>query len=500
MMVLNGADRKHHAGYAGLAAILVLTGLVTAAVLIGPSLVQKGALQKRSSEDQTLERLGETLHTSIRTTQYIPGATNWASTLASFSGLNQTAVEQVYPEFASDSTTRRVFLIDPSLGSTALPYLQNATGLLGSLTNLAGSGARVMLISNTKRGLSLPVSTGLATSSASFNAIWNWTFNPSTKSPPSGWSSSWNGYGDELHVARINLANLFHTVSLKTVLYELGNGWVTLPASALAPTSFTLLDGTLLKIYETNGTFYEARRVTADTKYEFTITNAAQPVIYYKLSELIGSIATNSGSYGSSWNGVFTNGVTLGVKEPVPPAFPSFPTNNSSAYFDGIKSYIETCKRLTNVLPAFTLAAWIWPEQNSKSITYFAGIRGSLNLNWYMNKSGANLIRISTAKGSSLAKTYPYPLKAWHHVAAVGTGSQLQLYVDGKLLGYKSYYTANYYSSNAYTFRIGANPQISKGAIKWTSPQYNGGIDEVVFYDRALGSNEVAKLATGVIP
>ncbi|MBK8002026.1 MAG: hypothetical protein IPK15_25840, partial [Verrucomicrobia bacterium] len=367
-------DRENRGGYAGLAIIVVLAALTTVGVLLAPNLIKSRVQARQFSETRQLEQIADQLIRSIRSKQYIPGPTNWSVTLAEYTGQSQTAIEQVYPEFPSDTTTRRVMLLDPAIGKGALPYAQGVVGLEGALTNLAGPGSRGLLISSTRRGLSLPVSTGLANSTSEFDAIWNWSFDPATKAPPSGWPSTWKGFGEELHVARINFANLFHTVRMNNLLLVVETNRVSLPIQAKAdlsalkeilgglkgpleqvtqlittPTEMKVLDGTLLKIYETNGTFAQARRITSDVGYEFEVTNAGPPVVHFKFLEGKGAVATNSGSYGSAWDSVYTNGVTLGVNEPVPPAFPSFETNNNSVYFDGNKSYVETGEKLTNI-------------------------------------------------------------------------------------------------------------------------------------------------------
>lgn len=520
-------DRENLGGYAGLAIIIVLAALTTTALLLAPNLVKSRVQARQFDETRRLEIIADQLVRSIRSQQYIPSPTNWTVTLAEFTGLSRTAIEQVYPEFPSDTSTRRVLLLDPAIGKGTLPYTQGLAGLEGAFTNLAGAGSRGLIISSTRRGWSLPVSSGLASSTAEFDAIWNWNFDPATKASPSGWPSAWKGFGEELHVARINFGNLFHTVRMNNLLLVVETNRVSLPIQAKAdlsalkellgelkgpfeqviqpittPTEIKVLDGTLLKIYETNGSFAQARRITSDAVYEFETTNSGPPVVHFKFLEVKGAVATNSGSYGSAWDAIYTNGVTLGVNEPAPPTFPSFPTNNTSVYFDGNKSYVETGKKLTNVLTAFTLAAWIRPEQAAKNTIYIAGIRNSLSLNIYTaRKTGFTVIRISTKRGSNLAKAYPYSLKEWHHVTAVGTGSRLQLYFDGMLVAQKSFSTPNYFYDNGYTFRIGANPQLRRGVTSWGfSQQYQGGIDELVFYDRAVTTNEVLKIASGVIP
>jgi hypothetical protein len=122
----------------------------------------------------------------------------------------------------------------------------------------------------------------------------------------------------------------------------------------------------------------------------------------------------------------------------------------------------------------------------------------------YINQSSttkSNYIRLNSKYGGTITTHYPFPLKEWHHIAVTGSGAKMSTYIDGVLKTTYSKSVLNYYYSNAYTFQIGAHPAISSGKISWgTAPQYKGGIDEVVFYDRVISTNEIKKLASGVIP
>ena len=80
---------------------------------------------------------------------------------------------------------------------------------------------------------------------------------------------------------------------------------------------------------------------------------------------------------------------------------------------------------------------------------------------------------------------YTWGLNAWHHLAAVGNGTDLRVYVDGDLVGTGGNPTGNY-GSSAYPFNIGG------GGIWGSSGDwFNGWIDEVAFYDQALSAGEL---------
>lgn len=495
-----GCLRRTESGMAGLAVILILMLSLSAAVLLAPNLVVKASETRRAAEDERLRHFADAMFTSIRQTGRIPSATNWAATVGEQLGLGRTNILSVWPEFPTDTSVHRVLLIDPGLGAGVLPFVQGEAGLFGAATNLNSDLGRMLLVSSTRRGLALPYTNGQVLTTTAFNNLWNWGLNPSTKAPPTGWPAAWNGRAVELHAQRIRLSELFHTVSLKNVLFQIETN---APAIlTVGVTNITLIDSTLIKVFETNGTMVTAQRLTKDFQVDRTTTNNATAVIHYMFSELSGLTATNSGTYGMLWNGLYTNGVTLGRTPLRPPSYPGFPTNNYSAWFDGARSMVDTGRRLTNYLPQFSFAAWIAPEDFRTYTMYVAGVRGSLSMNIYKSsRTGSNFVRLSTYRGGSIAVHYPYTLGQWRHIAFTGNGTSLRAYVDGEFKKSYSKVTLNYYYSNAYVFRVAANPAISKGKESWgTYAHFKGGMDDVIFYDRVLTTNEIKSLARGVVP
>jgi type II secretory pathway pseudopilin PulG len=235
----------------------VLTLVAIMAAVFTPSLAQQLSRANASKEESVLTTLAEGLLASIEAQQSIPGPKTWVSRVASMTGLASNEVARTRP---SDSSTARVFLIHPgfrpclgaSPGSSDPIWSQSSTGAV-TVTE-----ARIMILSVHKPGLSLPVSSGAASSSTAFDAIWNWTNDPSTDAPPSGWPSSWSGNGEYLHVSRINLASHFLRATFSNSGYP-----DAVPFISAGQSSITVLDsahtfeayylsGTLLRFYEHN--------------------------------------------------------------------------------------------------------------------------------------------------------------------------------------------------------------------------------------------------------
>jgi len=81
----------------------------------------------------------------------------------------------------------------------------------------------------------------------------------------------------------------------------------------------------------------------------------------------------------------------------------------------------------------------------------------------------------------------------WHHIAGVITGSGMTLYYDGASVATNSDATAIYYTSLTAGLNIGRNPG-------FTGYNFNGSLDDIRVYNRALTAIEVKSLANGDQP
>ena len=492
MKVIAGAspDRRHKGGYASVGMALVLFGLVIAGVMLAPNLLLKINARKRDVETERLARVREGLVTAMQRTQVVPAASGWSTASAGALGMDQTEVEQVFPDFAADTNIRRVLLIDPGLGASTLPFTQTVAGVSGPATNLLGASSRLLLVSNTKRSLTLPVTNGIPTLAA-FDAIWNWVYNASTETPPAGWPASWNGNGEFLHVERINLASLFHRLTMTRLGYSLNESAIS---NVVSQVDVYTLRGAMLKVHSSDGVHRFSRVITKDALFDLSayVTNGL-PYLYYRFQQTSGGIVTNSGSLGVPGDGRITNGLTLGIAGPRSPTFPNFATNNFAADFDGNNDRVYTTNSLLSNLRGFTMAGWIYPDVNvANNRTGLWGQNDAVEFGFISTTS----VQVWSSSGGSLTLTYPYPIQQWHHLAATGDGTSMKLYFDGALAGTSSFTTANY-GSSTYTFNVGGDGVFDPPG---SSQFFNGKIDEVVFYTNALTATQIATLASGVIP
>ena len=247
--------RRTNKAFSLIEIIGVIAIMAIAAAVIMPNLSQRVSRMNGEKEDKTLDVIGEGLIRYIQTYQIIPGANTWIANIASMTGLTTNEVRRVNP---NDSTTARVYLIHPSFapsttsgGTFADPLWTQSEVGASTVTS-----ARILVISVHKTGLALPVSSGKASSTSVFDAIWDWTLDASTEAPPSGWSSAWTGNGEYLHVERINLTPLFQRVTLSNSeypdvvpYYQLGSAAMSAFSSNASMDAYFLVNS-MLRFYK----------------------------------------------------------------------------------------------------------------------------------------------------------------------------------------------------------------------------------------------------------
>lgn len=231
----------------------------------------------------------------------------------------------------------------------------------------------------------------------------------------------------------------------------------------------------------TNGVGYGTTNVT-QADYGASVLPTA-PVGYWRFSESTGPTAVNLGS-GAALNGTYTS-ATVGTAGPRPiDSLNGFEPNNLAPTFNGTSAYVGVNNSLLNNSAAFSMAGWIKPAVTPGSRIGLFGQNDVVEFGFI----GGIGMQCWTPSGGSLDVTYPFPMNTWHHIAVVGNGSNLRIFADGSLIGTGGGGTANY-GSSANTFNIGGG-----GIFDATGNFFNGQIDEVSVYHRALTTNEIKAL------
>ena len=170
------------------------------------------------------------------------------------------------------------------------------------------------------------------------------------------------------------------------------------------------------------------------------------------------------------------------------------PLGHSVLNFDGDSDYINCGNDPSlNITDAITIEAWVnlatTPNAYNKFVTkasdyenaryelgrYRSGVGG--NLYWFIRKLDGNIFRISA--------TAPVADRWYHFVGTYEQGVGIKLYIDGILESSNSDYIGAI-DSTAYSLRIG-------GFFAGPGPEwyFNGTIDEVRIYNRALSAEEI---------
>jgi hypothetical protein len=230
---------------------------------------------------------------------------------------------------------------------------------------------------------------------------------------------------------------------------------------------------------------------------EAKFTHAAQDLVgYWRLDDA--SVSTEDTS------GYAHHGATLGS--------PGTATGRvAGALTFGGRDYIEIQpKRALNdaAFSSFTVAAWVrasrTPPATDNANGAFAIFSGPDNIELKYDKARRFVASIRTSTGTTQHSSTTYDAGTWHHVAMVVDGTQktLALHVDGQLAGgaavpftgdralvpQASPNYAEYYGK----YRIGVFDPL----FSWESNYFEGSLDDVRFYGRALGSADIGLLAS----
>lgn len=154
--------------------------------------------------------------------------------------------------------------------------------------------------------------------------------------------------------------------------------------------------------------------------------------------------------------------------------------------FDGVNDYVDLGPLLTK---GITVDLWV-KTTDTKAVLFPIGIGNTSSVGWRIQiENGINtkfLIYNSTA-GMSISQSHTFTNGAWTHIVGTYDGKKMSLYTDGVLGGTKSI-TGDINYVGARNLWLG---QIEgTGGLK--ARYFNGTIDEVRVYNRAISAQEVA--------
>ncbi len=194
------------------------------------------------------------------------------------------------------------------------------------------------------------------------------------------------------------------------------------------------------------------------------------PLLQWNLDEGSGTVAGDSSGTGNA--GTLSGGITW-----VPGV------NGTAVSFDGASgaAKIASVSGLGSGNVPHTVAAWVKVTQlpANRAWILLLGNEGTGAHHWLINSSGVT--QFGVWSGAQLNPALP--VGQWTHVAITFDGSTLTGYVNGVAIG-----------SKAATFNLQGDP-LTVAQAHLGENYFNGAVDDVQVYDRALSAAEVAALA-----
>ena len=170
--------------------------------------------------------------------------------------------------------------------------------------------------------------------------------------------------------------------------------------------------------------------------------------------------------------------------------------------FDGIDDYVEVPHSSVLNSPNFTIMAWIYLNtdvgntqrrivskqaalSNSYSLVIFGNGYGGSTGNQLVTHSGDGSVWVNLLSDTKLS------IRTWYHVAATHEGTISRLYINGELD--KNGTTTTQTVDNPAPLTIGCQKQTGQSPLFF----FNGIIDEVKIFNRALSQQEIQ---TAMVP
>ena len=163
--------------------------------------------------------------------------------------------------------------------------------------------------------------------------------------------------------------------------------------------------------------------------------------------------------------------------------------NSFSMEFDGVSSHI-----LTDLTPdshtSFSISAWVYADSlgsyNGVASQYRAGTPASSA--WFLETIGSNMA-FGVANGGTLQyATKAFSKFAWHHIAGVWNGTEVEVYIDGAASGSPVLVSA----MNTGTVNMAIGGIWNSGGTEVDNGIWDGKIDELATWsDVALSESTI---------
>ena len=169
--------------------------------------------------------------------------------------------------------------------------------------------------------------------------------------------------------------------------------------------------------------------------------------------------------------------------------------------FDGVNDHVRIADSANlHLTSAFTLAAWVNPASHGSydEILSKWGAVFPVTHNGYtfsIHPDGRSYVAVSsngTDAGANVFTTTTIPLNAWTHLAGTYDGSKLRIYING-VLNNEMLYSGGVFPT---LDNLSIGGVIGGAGVGDGISFFDGKIDEVMIYNRALNGSELVTLAT----
>lgn len=211
------------------------------------------------------------------------------------------------------------------------------------------------------------------------------------------------------------------------------------------------------------------------------VSQLSQSLGHWKLDETSGSIAYDSSAAGR--NAVYYGSPTLGVNSS------NVDELGTAIDLNGSSQYVSPGSSLLNNLGQFTIAGWVYLDDDRSGTSFF----GQNDVIEFGILYADAQLHLWTANGGELFVPNILNTGRWIHVAAVGDGTAISVYVNGTLVAMGGHSLASVgqttYGTSSFPFGIG------QGVFEGSGQYLDGRVDDVRIYSRPLCAEEIEALA-----
>jgi hypothetical protein len=209
-------------------------------------------------------------------------------------------------------------------------------------------------------------------------------------------------------------------------------------------------------------------------------------VLWLPMDEGSGTIAYDYSGYGN--NGTLYNGSTICGGIDACPLWVDGVVGKAIS-FDGVDDYVRA--NTINV-PYLTISAWVkwftfFPDGTGHAIVSNSNYAADGYMLYQATGSPYNRIQafVYTSSIVMLASNSLLDINKWYHVVLTYDGSYIKLYINGVL---------DKQVAQSGTIKTTTNPFLIGSTYTTTGAKFNGIIDEVMIFNRALSDDEIKQL------